>query len=497
VQTLFQSRPSFSLTPIQVRRVLLGLFAVMGGLYFGQAKQALRSASSGDQTVGAISEAMQSRFNGMSLALMSYLQTHDSLSLERIKSDGAQAGVLLGDLKKEASKEGAAQSYALVEKAHDDIRQATMALLQADHAEMKVREALTATGESLMSVMIARMEPSIKPAQLNSSALLQCVLAAAAEAKSLTTNPGDAPAVAASQKRFHAAVEKYAALSKTRRSQRWAEEALARFDACAAIAEEYAKKSAQKQAALDRYTERRNIFDLVLQESRAIHQEGFQIASLKQLLSSGMAYVGLGMLALLFGAAVVFASGRQTLPPSLPQLEEVLQCVEAAAAGDVSRLPQAGSNDETGRLGRGVGRLIAVLGRSENLVYHLAALVESSGDAIISYTLDGTILSWNKGAQRIYGFSADEMKGQPIALLSPQDNGIEMDRALQRIRHGERVQPFETIHQARNGRKVVAFIRMSAILGSTHQAIGASFCAQELTDKPPVQAKFIEGSRTL
>jgi PAS domain S-box-containing protein len=139
--------------------------------------------------------------------------------------------------------------------------------------------------------------------------------------------------------------------------------------------------------------------------------------------------------------------------------------------------------------------LITVLARSENLVYHLAALVEASGDAIVSFTLDGTILSWNKGAQRIYGFSAEELKGQPIALLSPQDNGVEMIRVLQKIRNGERVQPFETIHQARNGRTVRAFIRISAILGSTHQAIGASFCAQELTDRPPVQTSSIEGSR--
>src|ERR1019366_665621 len=144
---------------------------------------------------------------------------------------------------------------------------------------------------------------------------------------------------------------------------------------------------------------------------------------------------------------VVYTSGRQTLPmPALP-LEDILQCVEAAAAGYVSRLPQPGANGDAGRLARGVGRLIAVLARSENFVYHLAALVESSRDAIISYTLEGTILSWNKGAQRIYGYSADEMKGQPISLLSPQDNGIEMIRVLQKIRNGERVQPFETVHQ--------------------------------------------------
>jgi PAS domain S-box-containing protein len=167
-------------------------------------------------------------------------------------------------------------------------------------------------------------------------------------------------------------------------------------------------------------------------------------------------------------------------------MEDILQCAEAAVRGDVSRLPQPAAPGQAGKLAQAVAHLITVLARSENLVYHLAALVEASGDAIVSFTLDGTILSWNKGAQRIYGYSAEELKGQPIAVLSPQDNGIEMIRVLQRIRAGERVQPFETIHQARSGRTIRAFIRISAILGSTRQAIGASFCAQEMTNVHPL-----------
>jgi two-component system CheB/CheR fusion protein len=174
-----------------------------------------------------------------------------------------------------------------------------------------------------------------------------------------------------------------------------------------------------------------------------------------------------------------------------------LHCVEAAAAGDVSRSPQHWSRDEIGQLAQAVGRMISVLARSENLVYHLAALVESSGEAIISHTLDGTILSWNKGAQRIYGFSAEEAKGQSIAVLSPHDGGAEMMRTIERIRSGERIQPFETIHQARNGRSVRAFVRVSAILDSTRKVIGASFCAQDLTETTLLKPKAIEGSQVV
>jgi PAS domain S-box-containing protein len=161
-------------------------------------------------------------------------------------------------------------------------------------------------------------------------------------------------------------------------------------------------------------------------------------------------------------------------------VHDILQCVEAAASGDMSRTPKHWSNDDVGRLAQAVGRLISVLGRSENLVYHLAALVDGSGEAIISHTLEGTVLSWNKGAQQMYGYSAKEMKGRSIAVLSPEDEGAEMMHHLEQMASGQSIKPFEVRHQARNGRTVVALVRASAIFDSTRKVIGASFCAQEL-----------------
>ncbi len=192
------------------------------------------------------------------------------------------------------------------------------------------------------------------------------------------------------------------------------------------------------------------------------------------------------------GIAFVLKNNQQIESQLVNPLQDILQCVEAASTGDVSRMPAHWSRDEVGQLAQAVGRLITVLARSENLVYHLAALVESSGEAIISHTLDGTILSWNKGAQRIYGYSAEEVKGQSIAILSPDDGGTEMKRQIQRIRNGERLQPFETFHQARNGRRVRAFVRVSAILDSTRKVIGASFCAEDLTETSSVKSKTKE-----
>ena len=181
-------------------------------------------------------------------------------------------------------------------------------------------------------------------------------------------------------------------------------------------------------------------------------------------------------------------------PSSHPSLRNILSCVEAAAAGDVSRVPELRTSDEAGQLAQAVSRLIQVLARSENLVYHLAALVESSGEAIISHTLEGTILSWNKGAQRIYGYSADEMKGQSIFLLAPEAEA-EMELYLRATAHGGAAPALRNHHRARNGRSVTALVRVSAIFDSTRKIIGASFCAQDMTGTEVHPLSALQGPR--
>ena len=82
---------------------------------------------------------------------------------------------------------------------------------------------------------------------------------------------------------------------------------------------------------------------------------------------------------------------------------------------------------------------------------HLAAIVESSDDAIISKDLDGIVRSWNRAAERMFGYTADEMVGQSIRRIIPADRQHEEDRVLTAIRAGERVEHFETIRKAKDG----------------------------------------------
>ena len=95
--------------------------------------------------------------------------------------------------------------------------------------------------------------------------------------------------------------------------------------------------------------------------------------------------------------------------------------------------------------------LLANLQESEQRLRSVAAIVESSDDAIVSKNLDGVITSWNNGAERVFGYSAEEAIGQPITIVIPHDRQNEEPTILTRIRRGERIDHFETIRQRKNG----------------------------------------------
>jgi PAS domain S-box-containing protein len=114
---------------------------------------------------------------------------------------------------------------------------------------------------------------------------------------------------------------------------------------------------------------------------------------------------------------------------------------------------------------------------------HLAALVESSEDAIISKTLEGVILTWNTGAERVYGYPAAEAVGRPMALLLPEDRASEETEILERIRRGERVEHFETVRRAKSGELIEVSLTISPIRDRSGQIAGASHIARSITDR--------------
>ena len=117
----------------------------------------------------------------------------------------------------------------------------------------------------------------------------------------------------------------------------------------------------------------------------------------------------------------------------------------------------------------------------------LAAIVESSDDAIISKNLDGTILSWNRGAERMYGYSAREAIGRPIAFLIPPELRHEFDQILERIKAGQRVAHHDTRRLTKDGRVLEISLAVSPIEDSAGQVVGASAIARDITERKRVE----------
>ena len=113
----------------------------------------------------------------------------------------------------------------------------------------------------------------------------------------------------------------------------------------------------------------------------------------------------------------------------------------------------------------------------------LAAVVESSDDAIITQSLNGIIETWNRAAERMFGYSADEALGRPISMLIPPERIDEEDGAVERIRRGDAVGHFETERVAKNGHRVPVSVTMSPVLTPTGDVYGISVIARDLTER--------------
>jgi PAS domain S-box-containing protein len=115
--------------------------------------------------------------------------------------------------------------------------------------------------------------------------------------------------------------------------------------------------------------------------------------------------------------------------------------------------------------------------------YWLSALIESADDAIVSKTLEGIITSWNAGAQRIFGYTADEVIGKPVTILIPKDHEDEEPKILARLRAGERIEHYETVRVRKDGRLIDISLTVSPIRGPQGQIIGASKIARDITEQ--------------
>jgi PAS domain S-box-containing protein len=113
----------------------------------------------------------------------------------------------------------------------------------------------------------------------------------------------------------------------------------------------------------------------------------------------------------------------------------------------------------------------------------LASIVESSDDAILSKSLGGIILSWNKGAERLYGYTAEEVIGHPVSILIPPEEADDFPEIMRRMRRGEKVEPYETERLRKDGQRLSVSLTVSPILDPSGQVMGASAIARDISHR--------------
>ncbi len=146
-------------------------------------------------------------------------------------------------------------------------------------------------------------------------------------------------------------------------------------------------------------------------------------------------------------------------------------------------------HDASGQLVGAVNMLVDLSDRreAERAAQRLSALVESAEDAILSKDLDGIITSWNAGAERLFGYTADEAIGRSITMLIPADRLDEEPEILGRIRAGKRVEHFDTVRRRKDGSLVEIGLSISPIRNAMGQIVGASKVARDITERRQAQ----------
>jgi PAS domain S-box-containing protein len=155
--------------------------------------------------------------------------------------------------------------------------------------------------------------------------------------------------------------------------------------------------------------------------------------------------------------------------------------------------------DKQGKLVGAVNMLINISERTkgEEAAYRLAAIVESSNDAIVSKTLDGLIMSWNEGARKLFGYAPEEIIGQSILTLIPPERHHEEAEIIGRLRKGERTDHYETVRRRKDGSLVDVSLTVSPIRRRDGTIIGASKIARDITERKKAEEMLAQQTQRL
>jgi PAS domain S-box-containing protein len=195
-------------------------------------------------------------------------------------------------------------------------------------------------------------------------------------------------------------------------------------------------------------------------------------------------YLGISIVVLLVSSAVALVvSSRLQRRITQPLFHLVETAKTVSREKNYSVRAVTDSRDETGILVRAFNDMLANIEQSQEIRDKLAAIVESSDDAIIGKSLDGIVNSWNKGAERIFGYSAKEILGKHITILFPPDRLEEEPQVIERIKRGEWIDHFETVRKRKDGQAIPVSLTISPIKNADGEVIGISKIVRDITEQ--------------
>jgi PAS domain S-box-containing protein len=200
------------------------------------------------------------------------------------------------------------------------------------------------------------------------------------------------------------------------------------------------------------------------------------------------------------GVPIVDIIGEQAFAVIRPHIERVLSGEPVEYESDVpfagigTRMLHVAYRPDLDQDGQIIGWVASIVDITEQRTARdaralLASIVESSFDAIITKDLDGIVTSWNAAAERLFGYKSDEMIGKPIRLLIPAERQTEEDDILARLRVGDRIDHFETIRVAKDGRRLNISLTISPLRNATGTIVGASKIARDVTEARNTEAE--------
>jgi PAS domain S-box-containing protein len=209
---------------------------------------------------------------------------------------------------------------------------------------------------------------------------------------------------------------------------------------------------------------------------------------------------------------IVGGSILQLIPPELHHQEEMIlrklrageridhfETVRIRKSGEkfpVSEVISPIKDDEGNVIGASkITRDISELKRNDESRFRLAAIVDSADDAIVSKDLNGIVRSWNEGAYRMFGYTAEEMVGQSILRLIPPELQYEEDEILRKLRAGERIDHYETTRLKKNGQTFEVSVTISPIRDESGRVIGASKIARDISDRKRIERLLVQSEK--